>query len=192
MPSCSAARCAISITTIRSVLDTFGEFIRPNQVPVLAICGGHQLVGLSFGARVMTLDRLEQHEQRQNRPLEYQYRFIRITEPRDPIFRDIKILRPTLARMPRIRARFAGVAKPRSAAGSRARRLLVAGDFLSLPQSDDGQTQRGQLIYTVQFHLEKSFEDWNKSRTRWEHQNESRDGRILFENFLQLALAHSP
>ena len=46
-----------------------------------------------------------------------------------------------------------------------------------------------QLIYTVQFHLEKSFEDWNKSRTRWEHPNESRDGRILFENFLRLALA---
>ncbi len=45
----------------------------------------------------------------------------------------------------------------------------------------------GQLIYTVQFHLEKSFEDWNKSRTRWEHQNESRDGRVLFENFLKLA-----
>ena len=41
----------------------------------------------------------------------------------------------------------------------------------------------GQLIYTVQFHLEKSFEDWNKNRTRWEHPNDSRDGRILFENF---------
>ena len=48
-----------------------------------------------------------------------------------------------------------------------------------------------QLIYTVQFHLEKSFEDWHRSRTRWEHQNESRDGRILFENFLRLALEHS-
>jgi len=48
----------------------------------------------------------------------------------------------------------------------------------------------GQLIYSVQFHLEKSFEDWNKSRTRWEHPNESRDGRILFENFLRLALDH--
>ena len=45
-----------------------------------------------------------------------------------------------------------------------------------------------QLIYTVQFHLEKSFEDWNKSRTRWEHLNESRDGRLLLENFLMLAL----
>src|SRR5258705_10500716 len=55
-----------------AVLDTFAEVIRPTKIPVLAICGGHQLVGLSFGARVMTLDRLEQNEQRQNRPLEYQ------------------------------------------------------------------------------------------------------------------------
>ncbi len=44
--------------------------------------------------------------------------------------------------------------------------------------------------YTVQFHLEKSFEDWSKNPTRWEHPNESRDGRILFENFLKLALKH--
>ena len=58
-------------------------------IPVLAICGGHQLVGLSFGAHVITLDRLEQHEQRENRPLEYQYRFVRITDPTDPIFRGI-------------------------------------------------------------------------------------------------------
>jgi hypothetical protein len=48
----------------------------------------------------------------------------------------------------------------------------------------------GQLIYCVQFHLEKSFEDWSKNPTRWEHPNESRDGRILFENFLKLALKH--
>src|SRR4029078_13477356 len=67
------------------VLETFGEFIRGCKVPVLAICGGHQLVGLSFGARVMTLDRLEQHEQRVNRPLEYQYRFIRIIGAHDPL-----------------------------------------------------------------------------------------------------------
>src|SRR6185295_18022402 len=30
------------------VLDGFGEFIRATRIPVLAICGGHQLVGLSF------------------------------------------------------------------------------------------------------------------------------------------------
>src|SRR4030095_5986864 len=69
-----------------SILDSFGEFIRSTQTPVLAICGGHQLVGLSFGARVITLDKLEQHEQREHRPQEYQYRFIRITDPDDPIF----------------------------------------------------------------------------------------------------------
>src|SRR6266576_521678 len=54
------------------VIETFVEFIRGTRTPVLAICGGHQLVGLGFGARVITLDRLEQHEQRENRPLEYQ------------------------------------------------------------------------------------------------------------------------
>ena len=49
----------------------------------------------------------------------------------------------------------------------------------------------GQLIYCVQFHLEKSFEDWSKNPTRWEHPNESRDGRVLFENFLKLAVGHA-
>ena len=48
----------------------------------------------------------------------------------------------------------------------------------------------GQMIYAVQFHLEKSFEDWSKNPTRWQHPNESRDGRILFENFLKLAVKH--
>ena len=71
------------------VIETFGEFIRETRIPVLAICGGHQLVGLSFGARVLTLDRLEEHEERVNRPLEYQYRFVRITDSSDPIFRGI-------------------------------------------------------------------------------------------------------
>jgi hypothetical protein len=48
-----------------------------------------------------------------------------------------------------------------------------------------------QLIYTMQFHPEKAFEEWDRTRaTRWEHPNESRDGRILFENFLRQAVAH--
>ena len=60
---------------------------------------------------------------------------------------------------------------------------LLATSYLCRNQMMVKRTD-GQLIYTVQFHLEKSFEDWNKSRTRWEHPNDSRDGRILFENFL--------
>ncbi|HEV7746937.1 MAG TPA: gamma-glutamyl-gamma-aminobutyrate hydrolase family protein [Pyrinomonadaceae bacterium] len=175
-----------------AVIETFAEFIRANKIPVLAICGGHQLVGLSYGARVMTLDHLEQHEQRHNRPLEYQYRFIRITEPADPIFRGISNPSSGLwqdytkdARVLRVWQNH-GLQLDRVPDGFK----LLATSYLCRNQMmvkrDDGQ-----LIYTVQFHLEKSFEDWNKSRTRWEHQNESRDGRILFENFLQLALAHS-
>ena len=172
----------------QSILENFGQFIRHTKIPVLAICGGHQLVGMSFGARVVTLDKLEQHEQRDDRRHEYQYRFIRITEPDDPIFNNIACTdpessdeQPRNARILRVWQNH-GLQLDRVPEGFK----LLATSYLCRNQmmvkrSDD------QLIYTVQFHLEKSFEDWNKSRTRWEHPNESRDGRILFENFLMLA-----
>ncbi len=172
-----------------AVIDTFAEFVRNNTIPVLAICGGHQLVGLSFGARVITLDRLEQHEQRENRPLEYQYRFVRITDPADPIFRSINSPAEGLWQnhpQPHVLRVWQnhGLQLDRVPEGFG----LLATSYLCRNQMMVKRSD-GQLIYTVQFHLEKSFEDWNKSRTRWEHQNDSRDGRILFENFLQLALA---
>jgi GMP synthase (glutamine-hydrolysing) len=172
----------------QSILDDFGHFIRATKIPVLAICGGHQLVGLSFGARVVTLDKLEQHEQREDRRHEYQYRFIRITDPDDPIFQNIACIDPSApANQPNV-ARILhvwqnhGLQLDRVPEGFK----LLATSYLCRNQMMVKRTD-GQLIYTVQFHLEKSFEDWNKSRTRWEHPNESRDGRILFENFLTLA-----
>ena len=169
----------------QSILDSFGRFIRTVKTPVLAICGGHQLVGLSFGARVVTLDKLEQHEQRLARPLEYQYRFVRITDPDDPIFKNIACTDPEEARSARILRVWQnhGLQLDRVPEGFK----LLATSYLCRNQMMVKRSD-GQLIYTVQFHLEKSFEDWNKSRTRWEHPNESRDGRILFENFLTLAL----
>ena len=166
----------------QSTLDSFGEFIRETKTPVLAICGGHQLVGLSFGARVITLDKLEQHEQRVQRTQEYQYRFIRITEPEDPIFTNINCMEPTSpARILRVWQNH-GLQLDRVPQGFQ----LLATSYLCRNQMMVKRTD-GQLIYTVQFHLEKSFEDWNKNRTRWEHPNDSRDGRILFENFLTIA-----
>jgi GMP synthase-like glutamine amidotransferase len=172
------------------ILENFGSFIRGTKTPVLAICGGHQLVGLSFGARVVTLDNLEQHEQRLDRPQEYQYRFIRITNPADPIFGDLDNSFASWqdytreARILRVWQNH-GLQLDRVPEGF----SLLATSYLCRNQMMV-RREDGQLIYTVQFHLEKSFEDWNKSRTRWEHPNESRDGRILFENFLALALAH--
>jgi len=167
----------------QSILDEFGQFIRKTKTPVLAICGGHQLVGLSFGARVITLDKLEQHEQRISRPQEYQYRFIRITEPDDPIFKNINCSEPDApARILRVWQNH-GLQLDRIPEGFE----LLATSYLCRNQMMVKRTD-GQLIYTVQFHLEKSFEDWNKSRTRWQHPNDSRDGRILFENFLTLAV----
>ena len=175
-----------------AVLETFAEFIRTTTIPVLAICGGHQLVGLSFGAEVMTLDRMEQHEQRENRPLEYQYRFVRITDPEDAIFRGIH--NPS-SNLWQDYTKHSSILRVWQNHGLQLDRVpegfsLLATSYLCRNQMMVKHAD-GQLIYTVQFHLEKSFEDWNKSRTRWEHQNESRDGRIIFENFLRLALAHS-
>jgi GMP synthase (glutamine-hydrolysing) len=173
----------------QSILDDFRRFICTTGIPVLAICGGHQLVGLSFGARVVTLDKLEQHEQRQDRPQEYQYRFIRITDASDPIFEGIHSadadLDPVISRRPSILRVWQnhGLQLDRVPNGFK----LLATSYLCRNQMMVKRSE-GQLIYTVQFHLEKSFEDWNKSRTRWEHPNESRDGRLLFENFLILAL----
>jgi GMP synthase-like glutamine amidotransferase len=167
----------------QSILDDFGHFIRETKIPVLAICGGHQLVGLSFGARVITLDKLEQHEQRAARPHEYQYRFIRIIEPEDPIFKNINCSDTEApARILRVWQNH-GLQLDRIPEGFK----LLATSYLCRNQMMVKRSD-GQLIYTVQFHLEKSFEDWNKNRTRWEHPNDSRDGRILFENFLTLAV----
>jgi len=172
----------------QTILDEFGEFIRNTRIPVLAICGGHQLVGMSFGARVVTLDKLEQHEQREDRRQEYQYRYIRITEPDDPIFKNIACVDPENPDSQPERARILHVWQNH---GLQLDRVPEGFDLLATSYLCRNQMMvkrsGGQLIYTVQFHLEKSFEDWNKSRTRWEHPNESRDGRILFENFLILA-----
>ena len=166
-----------------SILESFGAFIRETKIPVLAICGGHQLVGLSFGARVVTLDKLEQHEQRESRTHEYQYRFIRITEPDDPIFTNLNCMdAESPARILRVWQNH-GLQLDRVPEGFE----LLATSYLCRNQMMVKRTE-GQLIYTVQFHLEKSFEDWNKNRTRWEHPNDSRDGRILFENFLTIAV----
>jgi GMP synthase (glutamine-hydrolysing) len=173
------------------ILDKFGAFIRGTKIPVLGICGGHQLVGLSFGARVVTLDKHEQHEQRDNRQVEYQYRLLRITELNDPIFRSLNEGADEIWQDPRKEARILRVWQNHGLQLDRVPEgfSLLATSYLCRNQMMVRRID-GQLIYTVQFHLEKSFEDWNKSRTRWEHPNESRDGRILFENFLRLSLEH--
>ncbi len=174
-------------------LEKLSDFLKQTRTPVLGICGGHQLIGLSFGARVVTLDNLEQHQNRANRSFEYQYRFIRIVAPDDPIFDGINDSESGLwqdytreARILRVWQNH-GLQLDRVPEGFR----LLATAYLCRNQMmvrrDDGQ-----LIYTVQFHLEKSFEDWDRTRaTRWEHPNESRDGRIIFENFLRESLKHA-
>jgi GMP synthase (glutamine-hydrolysing) len=175
-----------------ALLEGFAQFVRETRTPVLGICGGHQLVGLSFGAQVQTLDKQEQHENRTRRPFEYQYRFVRITDMDDPIFQGVKNPHSnvwqdytTEAHILRVWQNH-GLQLDRVPEGFR---LLATAYFCRNQMMV--RCEAGQLIYTVQFHLEKSFEDFDRARaTRWAHPNESRDGRIIFENFLKLALKH--
>ena len=169
-------------------LAKFDEFIKSTKIPVLAICGAHQLVGLSFGSKLITLDNLPLTEKRTDRMVEYQYRFIKIVDKSDPIFggdkradwqdytKDDDILRVWQNHGVQVEGVPDGF-------------NLLASSYLCKNQMMVKHSD-GQMIYSVQFHLEKSFEDWSKNPTRWEHVNESRDGRILFENFLKLALKH--
>ena len=174
-----------------AMIESFAKFIRETKIPVLAICGGHQLVGQCFGARIVTLDNLEPSQKRTGRVNEYQYRFLRIVEPGDPIFAGIN---DTESGIWQDYTKEENILRVWQNHGLQLDRIpdgfrLLGTSYLCKNQMMVKQNE-GQLIYAVQFHLEKSFEDWNKNNTRWEHQNESRDGRILFENFLELALLH--
>jgi GMP synthase-like glutamine amidotransferase len=173
-------------------LDDFTTFIRSTKIPVLGICGAHQLIAQSFGARIVTLDNLEPYARRDGRTVEYQYRFIRIVDRQDPIFDGIQ---DQASGVWQDYTKEAGILRVWQNHGLQIDRIpegfkLLATAYLCRNQMMVKRSE-GQLIYTVQFHLEKSFEDWNKNRTRWEHQNESRDGRIIFENFLREALEHT-
>jgi GMP synthase-like glutamine amidotransferase len=173
-------------------LAKFADFVKQTKIPILAICGSHQLVATAFGAGLKTLDDLELSEKRTDRLVEYQYRFVKIVDDTDPIFAGIEdessgVWQDYTKEDDILRVwQNHGVQVDGVPNGFK----LLASSYLCKNQMMV-KNSGGQMIYAVQFHLEKSFEDWSKNPTRWEHPNESRDGRILFENFLKLALKHN-
>ena len=173
-------------------LTNFAKFIKSTKIPVLGICGAHQLIGVAYGHELRTLDDREPHEIRFGRVAEFQYRFVKITDPEDPIFDGIGDGESGVWQEYTVKE---GILRVWQNHGLQV--IGIPEGFKQLAKSYLTQNQmmvkrsEGQLIYSVQFHLEKSFEDWAANPTRWEHQNESRDGRILFENFLKLSLKHT-
>ncbi len=172
-------------------LEKFFAFIRKTKIPVLAICGSHQLVAAAFGSKLKTLDDLELSEKRTDRLVEYQYRFVKIVDDADPIFDGN---RDESSGVWQVYTKEDDILRVWQNHGVQVEGVpdgfkLLATSYLCKNQMM-AKASDGQMIYSVQFHLEKSFEDWSKNPTRWEHPNESRDGRILFENFIKLALKH--
>lgn len=171
-----------------AIIDGFEDFIKKTRIPVLAICGGHQLVGQAFGARIVTLDDKSPSEKRNGRLIEYQYRFVKITDAADPIFAGVEDRtghrwQKYTGRRHLLRVwQNHGLQLDRLPEGF----VNLARGYLSEFQMMVRRT-REQLIYGVQFHIEKSFQDWQTDKY-WEHRNESRDGRLLFDNFLMEAL----
>ena len=176
------------------LIDGFNRFIRSTTIPVMGICGGHQMIGQAFGATIVTLDGRLPRQHRTGRTIEYQYRFVRITSDDDPIFEGIENRQGTgnrpdpgwqrLSHSPHLLRVWQNH-------GLRLDRLpdgftKLARGYLTEVQMMVRRTER-QLIYGTQFHLEKSFQDWQADKY-WDHRNESRDGRVLFENFLIEAL----
>ncbi len=171
------------------LLDKFKQFITQTEIPVLGICGAHQLIGVAFGTKLSTLDNLDPWQKRAGRMVEYQYRFIKIIEDSDPIFTGIK---DNNSGIWQDYTKESDILRVWQNHGLKVHGIpngfnLLATSYLCKNQMMVKRSEN-QMIYTVQFHLEKSFEDWSSNPTRWEHPNESRDGRILFENFLKLAL----
>ena len=160
----------------------FNNFIRNTSVPVLGICGGHQMIGQAFGATIVTLDDKLPSENRSGRHVEYQYRFVTITDCADPIFQGLSF-HPEFDR----EGKHSNVIRVWQNHSMKLDHLPegfkhLARGYLAEQQMMVLRTEK-QLLYSVQFHIEKSFQDFSMDNY-WNHRIESRDGRLIFENFM--------
>lgn len=152
----------------RVVDERFYRLIRETKIPILGICGGCQLIGRAYGAKVERLRKLRPGEADPNPGYhpgwfkEWGFTSVQVLRP-DPLFAglpDKPILREFHA--------FQMAAPPK--------------EFDLLATTEECRVQaikhRDRLVYAVQFHPE-----------RYDQQHPH--GRVVLENFFRLALGQS-
>ncbi len=153
----------------REVDERFYQLIRETRIPILGICGGCQLIGRAYGAKVVRMRKLRPDEQDPNPKYhpgwfkEWGFTEIQVLKP-DPLFGGLPekpILREFHA--------FQIVEPPK--------------EFELLASTQECRVQaikhRDRLVYAVQFHPE-----------RYDHRHPH--GRVVLENFFRLALGQPP
>lgn len=152
----------------REVDERFYRLIRETKIPILGVCGGCQLIGQAYGAKVAYIRKLRPDEPDPNPKYhpgwfkEWGFMPIQVLKP-DPLFANLPekpILRQFHA--------FQIVEPPK--------------EFDLLASTQECRVQaikhRDRLVYAVQFHPE-----------RYDQQHPH--GRLLLENFFRLALSQS-
>jgi GMP synthase-like glutamine amidotransferase len=156
----------ISIIIIRGISRRSANLYQePTEIPVLAICGAHQLVGMSFGANLKTLDDLAPSEKRSDRMVEYQYRFIKIIDDTDPIFEGVANKESGVWQDYTVQDDILRVWQNHGlqVEGVPEGFKMLATSYLCKNQMMVKRSD-GQMIYAVQFHLEKSLKTGRKIR----------------------------
>ena len=121
-------------------LASFEKFIKATKIPVLGICGAHQLIGVSFGAELKTLDNREPQEIRTGRMAEFQYRFVKIIDRSDPIFAGTTDSESGIWQDYTVQDDILRVWQNHGLAGNgHSRRIQAARKILPLRQSNDGK-----------------------------------------------------
>jgi len=159
LSGCSTDWCEYSRDSLGGALD----FLRRVEAPVLGICGGHQMLGLAFGAELGPMRELREGEEDPN-PNYHPGMF------KEAGYMGVRRLRDD--------GLFAGLPEVMAVKQSHYFQVMeLPDDFELLATSDECRIQamrkRGARVYGVQFHPEN-------------HDEDHLDGKRVIGNFLRM------